>query len=211
MSALSSLATRTGLNVFIVKGLIPRGAIKQHLIIVRNSGHNTVPIKPSMWSFKYHKNWIHFYTLVTIVPLTVFTTILHIRANPVLSEVPEGYEPRHWEYHKMPIARFMDRYILPLPEEDWEMLINKQAVEAEVKVLKTLLRNVERVQQFYQDHRSRYFRPFHAEKYRRARDEQGYKSFIAEGLDGKHYDMGFDPELNLVPTEGYFPDPVEEK
>jgi NADH dehydrogenase (ubiquinone) 1 beta subcomplex subunit 5 len=41
-----------------------------------------------------------------------------------LTEIPDGYEPRYYEYHKNPIKRFLAQYFFDIPEKAYEEHLN---------------------------------------------------------------------------------------
>lgn len=71
------------------------------------SGHErTMHIAPSRFQWNKFKDNLHFYTLVGAIPclLIIFGTNVFI-GPATLTPIPEGYEPKHWEYHRV-ITRF---------------------------------------------------------------------------------------------------------
>ena len=156
------------------------------------------------------KNWTHFYIILTAVPLAVGITIINIRANPVLSEVPEGYEPRHWEYHKHPIARFLAKHFFVPMEREHEVAIGACETSSESHILRKIGMKVDKAMMFYADHRARYFKPMFGESYRVNRDEAQFGFGLSLTNYNSYYDDAFNPDINPVPTEG-FPDGPFEK
>ena len=54
--------------------------------------------------FHWHKfkDLLHFYTLVGAIPILSFITYVNLAIGPAkLAEIPEGYEPKHWEYQRV--------------------------------------------------------------------------------------------------------------
>lgn len=176
----------------------------QNIVSKRWSGHNTMKVKPSAFDYYLLKNLITLYFWVGLIPLSIITTIVNIRANPELIETPEGYEPLPHEYHKQPMARFFARFLSP-EELDKELMMADYEKRAEKKILTEITRRVEKVMAFYNDHRSRFFRPAYGEYFRIGRDEVFYIGNLVTEQDGKIIDNAYDPNINPIPTEGYKP------
>lgn len=160
-------------------------------------------IAPSYFAPQQLKDMIYFYTVLISIPLAVITAIINIRANPELTEIPEGYEPRHWEYYRNPVARFMAKHMFMPNETDVEMLMSMEGEKAENIMLNKIRRNVDKVMSFYSDHRSSYFVPYFGEYIRRGRDDFLYGQSTIRSLPNLNYEDAYDPEIRIVPVEGY--------
>lgn len=65
-------------------------------------GHRTMTVAPSRFQWQKFKDNLHFYTLVGAIPLGLLVFLVNIFVGPAkLTPIPEGYEPKHWEYHKV--------------------------------------------------------------------------------------------------------------
>ena len=179
------------------------------VISKRWGGHNVMDIKPSNWSWKYVKNWLHFYLLATAIPLAVLGTIVNIRANPELIEIPEGYEPRHWEYYRGPIARWIAKNILSPPEFDQEMVLAHCDMLTEQRIVKSIINRANKVMSFYNDHRSGFFKPYYADYIRIGRQDFHYNSGFMMSLPGEYIDDAHDPLRPVVPIEGMIDGPLD--
>lgn len=141
----------------------------------RWSGHNNLEPHPSNFSWMKWKDMLHLYTMVAVIPLGLFTTIVNIRANPELAEIPEGYEPRHWEYYKHPISRFIARYVLEHQDEEDETMLAFLDIESERIILRHITSRVSDVMGFYNDYRALYFMPYNgADHIREGREDFRY-------------------------------------
>lgn len=166
-------------------------------------------IAPTVFESRYLRNWLHFYLLILGIPLAVFTTIINIRANPVLTEVPEDYQPRHWEYYKHPVQRFLARYQAYPLEKEHELKMSLAEWRSEQAILFRLSKECEKVMKFYNDHRSKHFRPHIGADYIR----QGRELWTAtldnvSGYHGHMYEVAHDPKRTVVPVEGYKDGPI---
>lgn len=175
----------------------------------RWSGHNAMRIEPSNYAWKHMKDRVHFFTIIGIVPVSVISAIVGIRANPELREIPEGYEPRHWEYYRHPITRFMAKYFFTAPDLDDECELALQQYHSETLILNRVHHEVLRVMSFYNDHRSEFFSPYFAEPHRQGRD---YMPYVFNNLmtnEGHFVDLAYQPSTP-VPVEGYKPEPMSD-
>lgn len=65
-------------------------------------GHHLMSIRETRWQWTKFKDLVHFYVLVGVIPLTVFITYVNVFIGPAkLAPIPEGYVPKHWEYHRV--------------------------------------------------------------------------------------------------------------
>lgn len=177
-----------------------------NIVQKRWSGHNNMDIVQTHYLVNKGKDMLHFYTLLALIPTAIITCICNIRANPELAEIPEGYEPRHWEYFKNPIARWICRYFHNSQELENELFIARSERHGEELMLRKIADQVESVMMHYGDHRSRNFRPFFAEYFRKGRDEAMYGQGFITTMDSSPLDRSYDPtKVAVVPTEGYKP------
>lgn len=181
----------------------------QNIVTKRWSGHNAMTIEPSNYQWKKFKDTCHFYFLMASIPTTILMSIIGIRSNPELTEVPEGYEPRHWEYYKHPLSRWTAKYLFRTVEVEHEMAIALCEDESENMMLRKVARNADKVMKFYNDHRSEYFRPFYAELFRSGREQKEYGVYQTIAFEGHDYEAAYDPNVNPVPTEGYVPSSID--
>lgn len=173
------------------------------LVLKRWSGHNAMEITPSDLEWKFTKNVLHFWFIIAVVPLSVFLAIINTRANPELSEIPEGYEPRHWEYYKHPITRFMARYVFNPLELDHEVKMARKEKESESAILRKIHAEVKKTMSFYNDHRSSAFIGYLGDSKRIARDVTHFKFQFQKTTENTALEEAYDANVNYVtPTEG---------
>lgn len=78
-------------------------------------GHHQMIIKPSRFQWDKFKDLLHFYVMLGVIPVTALVLYANIFVGPAqLAEIPEGYEPKHWEYEKVWWARKGNQSILRL-------------------------------------------------------------------------------------------------
>lgn len=66
------------------------------------SEHRVFPMVPSRWQWNKFKDLFHFYVLLGVIPCTLIVGYTNVFIGPAtLSEIPEGYVPKHWEYERV--------------------------------------------------------------------------------------------------------------
>ncbi|XP_076756508.1 NADH dehydrogenase (ubiquinone) SGDH subunit [Xylocopa sonorina] len=107
------------------------------------SEERTMHITATRWQWSQTKNWLHFYILLGVIPavLVIVCSNLFI-GDATLEAIPEGYEPKEWEYYKHPISRFLARYCLPDPKMEYEKYLAKVHKDYTRMQLTNLERNI---------------------------------------------------------------------
>lgn len=74
-------------------------------LAVRNmsgGGKRIFHITPSRFQYTKFKDDLHFYITLGVVPLGLLILYCNIFIGPAtLTEIPEGYEPKNYEYYKV--------------------------------------------------------------------------------------------------------------
>ncbi|CAF2823860.1 unnamed protein product [Rotaria sp. Silwood2] len=101
-----------------------------------------------------------------------------------LAEIPEGYEPRHWEYYKHPLRRFMARYVVQPFDERYEISLHAIYTQVMRDQLKALERKVRRLEHARGDNKGWYYRPIpdhlaELEQKKAAEKSDGYSAMLA--------------------------------
>lgn len=116
-------------------------------IVVRqmSSSHKRViDIKPSNYEWKRWTDHFHFYFWLGFAPSCFVIGLVNLFVGPAeLVDIPEGYEPKHWEYYKHPITRFHIRYFQDSPEKIYERHLHYLNLEQEKIALRKLRKKVE--------------------------------------------------------------------
>nr|CAG4652237.1 EOG090X0FIE [Triops cancriformis] len=135
------------------------------------SGHQMV-ITPSRWQYTKFKDYLHFYIMLGIIPCTLISFFVNVFVGPAeLTEIPEGYVPKHWEYERHPITRWMARYVFPSPQQSYEITLHA-AYEVEFKrQLRLLERQVHEKMAARGDYQSYYYLPVSARYHELVREE----------------------------------------
>ncbi|XP_025423007.1 NADH dehydrogenase [ubiquinone] 1 beta subcomplex subunit 5, mitochondrial [Sipha flava] len=143
------------------------------IVPVRNmSGHNIMSIKETKWQSKKFRDLIHYYVLVGVIPLTLLITYVNVFIGPAkLAPIPDGYRPKHWEYYKHPITRWMARYIYPSPQQQYEKYLHQLYEEDEKFKVRMLANKINDMMKDRSDYKSFYYRPISANYYRISKEK----------------------------------------
>ncbi|KAJ8921621.1 hypothetical protein NQ315_010530 [Exocentrus adspersus] len=153
--------------------------IKNAAISRPMSEHRVFNITPSRWQWNRFKDLLHFYLLLGIIPCTVVVTCANIFIGPAtLSEIPEGYEPKYWEYYRHPVTRFIARYIFNSPQQDYEKYLAFIFMEDERRKLRKLTKEVKRKIAERNDYQAYFYRPVLAKYHRVSREAADYLETI---------------------------------
>ncbi|KAH9514205.1 NADH dehydrogenase [ubiquinone] 1 beta subcomplex subunit 5, mitochondrial [Bulinus truncatus] len=116
-----------GLRAALLSSKAVRYPLQKHLqslgqVSVRNGGHERkMVIVPSSFEWTVFKDDLHFFLMLGLLPMAALITYVNIFVGPAqLSDIPEGYEPKEWEYHKSPIKRWFAKYVYQEPQKEYE-------------------------------------------------------------------------------------------
>ncbi|CAH8641482.1 unnamed protein product [Heterobilharzia americana] len=100
---------------------------------------------PKTVSKAYEKlgDQMHFYLMLGLVPVLLLAFLVNVFVGPAeLTDIPEDYEPRHWEYHKHPITRFIAKYLHMHPQKVYETTVGcYEEIRAAKKAKRTFMLN----------------------------------------------------------------------
>ncbi|KAI3382955.1 hypothetical protein SNEBB_003117 [Seison nebaliae] len=116
--------------------------------VVRHSSERTFQFRPSKYVNAILKDYFHYYILLGCIPLGGIIGYANIFYGPAkLKDIPEGYDPKIYEYHKNPISRAIS-YCIPPPEQthEWSIqalrdIMNKQRVRLLEQKVNRLMRD----------------------------------------------------------------------
>ncbi|CAH2006614.1 unnamed protein product [Acanthoscelides obtectus] len=143
------------------------------------SEHRTFPMVPSRWQWNRFKDLLHFYFMLGFIPITAVITYANVFIGPAtLSEIPEDYTPKYWEYYRHPITRFIARYMLNDPQQDYEKYLHFIYEEQERIKLRRLEKRIKEKMGERQDYQAYYYRPVLAKYHRISREAADYLETI---------------------------------
>lgn len=145
-------------------------------------GHgNHMVIEPTRFQWHKFKDLFHFYVMVGLIPVLGLVLYTNIFIGPAqLTEIPEGYTPKHWEYHRHPISRWIARYISVPPQQNYEVTMHAIWEEQQKAQMNLLEKEIKRKMGENQDYEAYYYRPVTAKYYRFTKEvaeEQERKRF----------------------------------
>ncbi|KAF5402446.1 NADH dehydrogenase [ubiquinone] 1 beta subcomplex subunit 5 mitochondrial [Paragonimus heterotremus] len=139
---------------------------------LRFSSTKVMVTKPSEFLNKKFIDAAHFFIMLGVVPCLVLVFCVNLFVGPAeLTDIPEGYEPRFWEYHKHPISRFIAKHFSPHPQMIYESTLGHLDNMREQKELIQEERWFRESQRTHGDYRGWYFIPANPAGVNRGRRE----------------------------------------
>ncbi|VEN45752.1 unnamed protein product [Callosobruchus maculatus] len=164
------------LKPFLLKG---SSVVLKNAATRTMSGHRTFPLTPSRWQWIKFKDYLHFYIMLGVIPCTAIIAYANLFIGPAtLTEIPEDYIPKHWEYYRHPITRFLARYMLNPPQQDYEKYLHFIYEEQERIKLRKLEQQIKQKMGERQDYQAYYYRPILAKYHRVSREAADYLETI---------------------------------
>jgi len=110
-----------------------------------SGGHNrTIELKPTNFEWRVFKDQVHFYILLGLIPIGIIISAANLFIGQAeLADIPEGYEPKHWEYYRSPFSRFIARYIVDSPEEVYERNMHFLSIEQDKLRMRKLQKKID--------------------------------------------------------------------
>ncbi|XP_049767156.1 NADH dehydrogenase [ubiquinone] 1 beta subcomplex subunit 5, mitochondrial [Schistocerca cancellata] len=141
------------------------------------SGHGprTMPLQPSRFQWNKYKDLLHFYIFLGAIPVGLIIFFTNVFVGPAtLAEIPEGYEPKHWEYFRHPITRFLARYLFPNPQQEYEKFLHYSYEEDEKAKIRKLEKEIKAKMAERSDYQAYYYRPAIAKYHRISKEASNY-------------------------------------
>jgi len=139
-----------------------QGAFKSQIVPARQMGGGAPKMRviPSNFEWNQWKDDVHYYVMLGLIPIAiVVVTVNTFIGKAELVDIPEGYEPKHWEYYQHPISRAMSKYIFPPPEKHYEKQMHLINMENEKRKLRLLENKVSQLMGTRGDYKGWYYVP----------------------------------------------------
>lgn len=134
-------------------------------------GPRVFPMLPTKMQWHKFKDTFHFFVMLGVIPLSAVVFYANVFIGPAtLSEIPEGYHPKHWEFHRHPISRFIARYMYPSPQQEYEKHCHFIYEEQEKIKLRKLEAQIREKMGERHDYQAYYYRPATAKYHRVAKE-----------------------------------------
>ncbi|XP_055690300.1 NADH dehydrogenase [ubiquinone] 1 beta subcomplex subunit 5, mitochondrial [Lutzomyia longipalpis] len=135
---------------------ITQNVIQKRLM---SGGHDrTMFITPSRFQWHKFKDLLHFYVMLGLIPILGIVFYTNVFIGPAtLTEIPEGYEPKHWEYYRHPITRFLARVSTP-PQQEYEKYLHHIYEENEKRQVRAVEAKVKELMRERSDYQAYYYR-----------------------------------------------------
>lgn len=154
-------------NVTFGKLFLRRYSSEQHHRILRPRASNFQWLK--------FKDLMLFYMMIGGIFVGSIILYSNIFIGPAtLSELPEECEPNHWEYYRHPITRFIARYMLNSPQQDYEKYLHHIFEEEERRRLRRLENQIKEKIKERHDYQAYYYRPVLAKYHRLSKEAADY-------------------------------------
>jgi NADH dehydrogenase (ubiquinone) 1 beta subcomplex subunit 5 len=76
---------------------------------------------PTNFEWRKFKDHLHFYVMLGVLPIVAIISAANLFIGPgEVIDIPDDYEPKHWEYYKSPISQFIARHFTDSPEKIYE-------------------------------------------------------------------------------------------
>ncbi|XP_041982283.1 NADH dehydrogenase [ubiquinone] 1 beta subcomplex subunit 5, mitochondrial [Aricia agestis] len=147
-----------------------------------NGGHDrTMAMQPSRFQWHKCKDMLHYYFMIGLIPVSAIIFYSNVFIGPAtLTPIPDDYEPKHWEYYRHPITRFIARYIHNNPQQEYEKFLHFIDEEKQKMKLRGLEEQVILKMNQRQDYQAYYYRPM-VNKYLRINKKTGDEMYNRVG------------------------------
>ncbi|XP_045163179.2 NADH dehydrogenase [ubiquinone] 1 beta subcomplex subunit 5, mitochondrial-like [Mercenaria mercenaria] len=174
MPILSTLRTTASAGVRFAQALVQKS--QQTKVPVRYMGGNKMVVRPSRFQSQQLKDDVFYFLSLGIVPLGLIVLYTNVRIGPAeLVDTPEGYVPEKHEYYKLPITRYISKYLSFNSIEKYHERSLYYLYKADMKrKAKLEQKKVRQLQKSQVDQKGWYYVPIQGTLEQR---EQSYESF----------------------------------
>ncbi|KAK6622362.1 hypothetical protein RUM44_002173 [Polyplax serrata] len=127
-------------------------------ISLRHSHGHGMIISTSNYQHYKLKDMLLLYFYMSCIPIGLIVAYCNIFIGSAkLREIPEGYQPKPWEYYEHPIERFFAKYLTFTPQELHERNMHTLFLQNEKTMIRKLEAKVQNLVKERQDFQSWYF------------------------------------------------------
>ena len=153
---------------------------------VRESHGRTMFIRPGKFFTKKYFDILHYHIFLAALPFAAFIGYQNLFVGPAtLTETPEDYEPRHWEYQKNPVKRFLAKNFFETPERAYEIHLDKLYTEQSKVRMRQLEKKVKEMMYERQDYKGWFYIPVPKETYEMKEEYNKTVGSKSMGYDSK--------------------------
>jgi len=140
-------------------------------------GPFSLKIVPSRFMWHKYKDQFHFYFFLGVIPLSALVFYANVFIGPsTLAEIPEGYEPKKWEYFRSPVTRWFAKYCMTSPQQTYERNLHYINLMEEKRRMRLLQWKVDRLMRERGDYPNYYTNKTFLSRY--VRDNQREHEYI---------------------------------
>eukprot|EP00057_Strongylocentrotus_purpuratus_P002220 XP_003724073.1 PREDICTED: NADH dehydrogenase [ubiquinone] 1 beta subcomplex subunit 5, mitochondrial isoform X1 [Strongylocentrotus purpuratus] len=140
------------LNSPLLRGAVPAKCAPKNsqagALIARGmaGGGGKMFIKASRYTDLRFLRAMRYYFLLTGVPVVIVITLINVFIGEAeYAEIPEDYVPKHWEHYKHPITRWLSRFVIPSPQQEYEKMAHFMDIEGQKIKARSEEREVKRL------------------------------------------------------------------
>ncbi|XP_061162271.1 NADH dehydrogenase [ubiquinone] 1 beta subcomplex subunit 5, mitochondrial-like [Saccostrea echinata] len=105
----------------------------------------------------YVKNDLIKYFWIALTPVAALSLVNTYIGPAELKDIPEGYEPRHWEYYRTPVQRFMHKWVYSSYEQAYEKNLHTIDLKYRRRIAKSKYKMVDEHMRHNTDYKGWYY------------------------------------------------------
>merc|ERR1712083_9305 len=153
---------------------------------VRNGSERKMVITPSRFEWVEFKDMVNFNVWLAVIPMVTVVTLSNLfYGQAALTEIPDDYRPKPYEYYKQPLSRFFCWAFHHSAEAIYEQNLHQINIENEKRKLNLLWRKVKQLSSERQDSKNWIYIPAHREQSVYAGYYARQRELADDGLAGK--------------------------
>ena len=170
--------SRPARTLFAARNILLAQSPKNILQVRRIAGdfhHDHMIIQTSRFQWIKFKALMNYYVFIGLFPILLIIFYFDVLVGPsTLEPIPENYRPKHWEYHRHPISRFIAEKMYPSPQQEYEKILHHLFEENEKSQIRLLESQIREIMYRRNDYKSYYYRPVMAKYYRISKESSDF-------------------------------------